>query len=279
MSALVSIITPCYNAELFIAKTIDSVLAQSETNWEMMIVDDCSTDASNEIVRSYARRHDRVKPIKLERHAGAYHARNTAIQRAKGRYIAFLDSDDIWLPNKLRTQLAFMAAHQLAFSYASYQLMDGEDNRLGVFLAAPSLTYAALLKHCSVGCLTALYDTHKIGKVYLPNIAVGEDYALWLKILRTTTTTATATATATAKGILEPLAVYRIHGNSLSANKLRAAVCRWRVYRELERLGRAKSLYYFCHYLYHGVTKYKTKTRPAVTHKRRHASKSIHSNH
>ncbi len=243
---LVSIITPCYNTEPFIAATIESVLAQSMTNWEMIVVDDGSTDASNAIVASYAAWDSRITLVTLNQHAGVHHARKTAVGRARGRYIAFLDSDDLWLPDKLAKQTAFMADHDLAFSYTSYQLIDREDNNLGTFVTAPSITYVSLLKTCSVGCLTAMYDTRKLGKVYLSDVA-RDDYALWLTILK---------QIKTAKGIVEPLAVYRVSKPSYSSNKFRAARRQWRVYRQYEQLGRAQSMYYFCHYVYHGLAKY-----------------------
>ncbi|MDD9821205.1 MAG: glycosyltransferase family 2 protein [Nitrospira sp.] len=176
---LVSVITPCYNAERFIAATIDSVLAQSVADWEMIVADDGSTDASPAIVASYATRDSRITLVTLNRHSGASHARNTAIQQARGRYLAFLDSDDLWLPDKLAKQLAFMTDHDLAFSYGSYQLIDTEGHSLGTFVTEPSITYASLLKTCSVGCLTAMYDTRKLGKLYLPDIEQRQDYVLW----------------------------------------------------------------------------------------------------
>lgn len=250
MADLVSIITPCYNSELFIAKTINSVLAQTESNWEMLVVDDCSTDSSKSIVLSYAQKYPRIKLIELAKNTGAYHARNIAIQRAAGRYIAFLDSDDLWLPDKLQKQLQFMAGNRLAFSYTSYRLGDSENNPLGVLITKPSVTYEDLLKTCDIGCLTVMYDTQKLGKVYLPNITRGEDYALWLEILR---------KIKIAKGMVEPLAVYRIHDHSISKNKINSAICRWQIYREFEHLGRLKSFYYFCHYAYYGLTKYTRK--------------------
>jgi len=244
---LVSVITPCRNCEAFIGAAIDSVRAQTLADWEMIVVDDASTDASAAIVADYAARDRRICLVPLPRPAGAASARNTAIASARGRYIAFLDSDDLWFPDKLAKQVAFMTAHNQAFSYASYRLIDARDGVLGVFTVAPSITRADLLKVSSVSCLTAMYDTRHLGRMYMPDIRVGHDYALWLEILK---------RVETARGLTEPLAAYRINKTSLSSDKFRAARRRWWIYRRHERLGRAVSAYYFCHYAYHGLRKY-----------------------
>ena len=254
-SCLVSVITPCRNAEVFIAAAIDSVQAQTLTDWEMLVVDDASTDASAAIIADYAARDRRICLLSLPQPAGAAGARNLAIGQARGRYIAFLDSDDLWFPDKLAKQVAFMAAHDSAFTYASYRLIDSTGRDLGVFTTAPSLTRADLLKVNSVSCLTAMYDTRHLGRMYMPDVSIGHDYALWLAIIK---------RVGTARGIVEPLAAYRIKQTSLSSNKFRAAHVRWRMYRCHERLGWAKSAYYFFHYAYHGLIKYLWRAR--VTH-------------
>ncbi|MDD9874658.1 MAG: glycosyltransferase family 2 protein, partial [Gammaproteobacteria bacterium] len=244
---LVSVITPCRNAEAFIAAAIDSVRSQTLTDWEMIIVDDASTDASAAIVADYAARDRRIRPVSLPRPTGAAGARNTAMASARGRYIAFLDSDDLWFPDKLAKQIAFMTAHNQAFTYTSYRLIDARGGDLGGFTVAPSITRISLLKISSVSCLTAVYDTRHLGRMYMPDIAVGHDYALWLEILK---------RVGTARGLVEPLAAYRIKKTSLSSNKFRAARRRWWIYRRHERLGWARSVYYFCHYAYQGLIKY-----------------------
>lgn len=244
---LISIITPSYNSEKFISKTIESVLSQTYTNWEMIIVDDCSPDNSNEIIEEYCKKDSRVKLIKLEKNSGPARARNTAIKEAKGRYIAFLDADDLWLPDKLEKQIKFMNENNLSFTYSAYKLIDEEDNDLGVFIPREELTYEDILKTNDIGCLTAIYDTEKLGKVYMPNILKRQDYGLWLKILKEIKET---------KGIVEPLAIYRIRKNSVSSNKLKAAIYQWKIYREVEQLNLIKSLYYFTHYIWNGIKKY-----------------------
>lgn len=245
---LVSIITPSYKSAKFIAQTIESVLAQTYQNWEMIIVDDVSPDNSNEIIEEYCKKDSRIKLIKLEKNSGPAVARNRAIEEAEGRYIAFLDADDLWKPEKLEKQLAFMDENDLAFTYSSYDLIDEEGKDLGSFTTKESISYSGMLKTCSVGCLTAIYDTQKLGKVYMPNIIKRQDYGLWLKILKEIGTT---------KGMLEPLGTYRILKNSVSSNKLNAAKYQWKIYREVENLSFVKSVYYFVQYAYFGVMKYK----------------------
>ena len=246
----VTIIMPSYDSEKFIIESIESVLVQTYSNWELIIVDDCSPDDSNKIITKYVDSDGRIKLIKLQKNSGPAVARNTAIEAASGRYIAFLDSDDVWLPNKLETQINFMHDNDLAFTYSSYRLVGEDNEHLGVFITKDKISYFDMLKTCSVGCLTAIYDTKKIGKQYMPLILKRQDYGLWLKILKLIGET---------KGISEPLATYRIRKNSVSSNKVKAAKYQWKIYRDIEKLSFLKSLYYFVFYAYNGVTKYKNK--------------------
>lgn len=248
MNKLVSIITPSYNSERFISQTIESVLAQTYQNWEMIIVDDVSLDNANKIIEEYVKKDSRIKLIKLEKNGGPAIARNKAIEVARGRYIAFLDADDIWYENKLEKQIEFMNEKKLALTYSSYDLIDEEENELGSFMTKDRVTYCDLLKTNSIGCLTAIYDIKKLGKVFMPNIIKRQDYGLWLKILKKIDYI---------EGISEPLAKYRIMKNSVSSNKLVAAKYVWKLFREVENLGIFKSFYYFCFYVYYGVKKYK----------------------
>jgi glycosyltransferase involved in cell wall biosynthesis len=245
---LVSIITPSYNSSKFVSQTIESVLAQTYPHWEMIIVDDVSPDHSNTIIEEYTRKDSRIKLIKLEKNSGPATARNRAIKEATGRYIAFLDADDLWLPEKLEKQLAFLKHNDLAFTYSSYHLIDEEGNDLGTFTTKESISYSGMLKTCSVGCLSAIYDTQKLGRVYMPNILKRQDYGLWLKILKEIHTT---------QGILEPLATYRILKNSVSSNKIKAAQYQWKIYREVENLNLISSSFYFVQYAVNGILKYK----------------------
>ena len=245
---MVSIITPSHNAGKFIAKTIESVLAQSYNQWEMIIVDDLSTDNSVSIIESYAQKDPRIKLIQPGHKSGPAGARNMAIEASRGQYIAFLDADDLWMPDKLEKQLAYMKNHNLAFTYSSYKVINEIDEHLTTFVTVPKISYRSMLKTCSVGCLTAVYDTEKLGKMYMPKLPKRQDYALWLDILKKIDG---------AKGLMEPLAYYRIGQTSVSSNKATAAVWQWKVYREVEHLGLIKSAYYFANYVYFGFKKYR----------------------
>ncbi|WP_374724691.1 glycosyltransferase family 2 protein [Calidifontibacillus erzurumensis] len=245
---LVSVITPSYNSERFIKDTIESVLAQTYQNWEMIIVDDCSTDGTVRLIRKYQRMDRRIKLFRLKQNSGPAVARNLAIGQARGRYIAFLDSDDQWLPNKLAEQLQFMKENQIAFSYTQYRNMN-ESGKPGSVVSIPDqVTYEDLLKHNVIGCLTVMLDRKVIGKVQMVNLRSRQDYALWLSILK---------KGYTAYGLQKVLAKYRNVENSLSSNKIKMARQNWRVYREVENISLIKSLYYFSHYAYFKLKKYK----------------------
>lgn len=245
---LVSVITPSYKSEKFISQTIESVLAQTYQNWEMIIVDDASPDNANKIIEQYCKEDSRIKLIKMEKNSGPAVARNRGIEEAKGKYIAFLDADDLWKPEKLEKQLTFMSNNNLVFTYSSYDLIDEEGNYLGTFFTKEYISYVSLLKTNDIGCLTAIYDAEKIGKMFMPNILFVEDYGLWLQILKKIKNTIE---------LLEPLAIYRISKDSISSNKIKAAQSRWKIYREVENLNLFQSVYYFIHYTYNGFKKYR----------------------
>ncbi len=245
---MVSIITPLHNADKFIAQTIESVLAQTYQEWEMIIVDDLSLDHSASIVEAYVQKDPRITLIKQKQKSGPAGARNRAIQAAQGRYIAFLDADDLWMPEKLEKQISFMTKYDSAFTYSSYKVIDMDNEALTTFVTLPDISYESMLKTCSVGCLTAVYDREKLGKMYMPKLPRRQDYALWLSILK---------KIGTAKGLLEPLAYYRIGQTSVSSNKINAAAWQWKVYRDVEQLSLTKSIYYFVNYVYFGIKKYR----------------------
>ncbi len=245
---MVSIITPSHNAEKFIAQTIESVLAQTYQEWEMIVVDDLSSDNTIQVIEVYAQNDPRIKLIKLEQKSGPAVARNRAIEASRGKYIAFLDADDLWVPEKLEKQISFMIKHDLAFTYSSYKVIDMENEALTTFITLPEISYESMLKTCSVGCLTAVYDREKLGKMYMPKLPKRQDYALWLSILKKIGST---------KGLLDPLAYYRVGQTSVSSNKVNAAAWQWKVYRDVEQLGLAKSIYYFANYAYFGIKKYR----------------------
>ncbi len=247
-SNLVSIITPSYMAGSYLADTIDSVLLQTYENWEMLVVDDCSPDKANELVERYAEKDSRIRLLKLTKNSGAAVARNAAIEEAKGRYIAFLDSDDQWLPEKLERQVRFMQEFCISFSYTAYEKQNAEGKLLGSVGVPPKVCYRDLLKVCSIGCLTAMYDAHALGKIYMPLIRKRQDLGLWLRILR---------KTPYAYGLDEVLARYRLHGNSISANKREAAKYTWHLYRHVEKLSFPMASYFFCHYAFNGLLRTK----------------------
>lgn len=248
MRDLVSIITPLYNCETFIAATIESVLAQTYENWEMLIVDDKSSDNSLQIARLYAKQEKRIKITELDKNSGAAIARNTAIKSANGRYIAFLDSDDLWMEDKLEIQIKYMVEKDISFTYTAYDKMDENGNFRGRISVPTRVTYDDLLNTNSIGCLTAIYDVKRLGKMYMPNIKRRQDYALWLKLLK---------VEEQAFGLDIPLAGYRVRNNSISSNKLRATLYQWRVYRDIEQLNLFKSIYHLINYSYYGFKKYR----------------------
>jgi len=249
MSDLVSIITPLYNSEKFIGATIESVLAQSYSNWEMIVVDDVSSDNGVSVTEEYRKKDERIRLFQLEENSGPAIARNRAIEEAKGRYIAFLDADDLWRPQKLERQLSFMIEKDAVLSFTSYARVDEQSAELIDLIRAPStVDYQELLKQNTIGCLTAIYDTEKIGKVYMPEILKRQDFALWLKILK---------SAPVAYGLDEVLAEYRVRcADSVSSNKIRASFYNWKLYREIEGLSVAKSLYYFGCYTFRSLKKY-----------------------
>lgn len=235
---LVSIITPSYKSKRFISQTIDSVLAQTYQNWEMIIVDDVSPDNSNKIIEEYCKKDSRIKLIKLEKNSGAAVARNKAIEESKGRYIAFLDADDMWKSEKLEKQIEFMQKNDYAFTYTAYDTMTEEGLFEDKIIYPPlKITYKDLLKSNHIGCLTAIYDAKKLGKIYMPLISKRQDYGLWLRILKKIDF---------AYGINEPLAKYRLVSNSISSNKISLLKYHYKLFTEFEDIGKIKTLYYLC---------------------------------
>lgn len=246
-SSLVSVITPSYNAEKFISATIESVRTQTYTNWEMIIVDDCSKDTTREILKEYAELDPRIKPIFLEENSGAAVARNTALKAAQGEYVAFLDSDDLWVPGKLEKQLAFMQKNDYAFSFTAYNLIDESGKPLDKVISVPKqIDYKGLLKNTIIGCLTVMIDTRKVEPLQMPLIRTRQDYALWLKVLR---------QGHVAYGMQEPLANYRIVEGSISSNKLKTAKRNWYVYREIEKLSLPYASWCFVNYAFYAIKK------------------------
>ena len=182
---LVSIIMPSYNCGKFIEETIRSVQVQTYRNWEIIFVDDCSTDDTIKRVTELREEESRIKLYQNHINSGAAVSRNNALRRAKGRWIAFLDSDDIWEPTKLEKQIKFMEENGYAFSYTGYQEIDEESKSTGVFVSGPKhVTKHGMFNFCWPGCLTVMYDAEKIGLIQIEDIKKNNDYAMWLKVCR-----------------------------------------------------------------------------------------------
>ncbi|MCW2257104.1 glycosyltransferase involved in cell wall biosynthesis [Providencia alcalifaciens] len=242
---LVSIIMPLYNSARFLNLSIDSVLSQTYKNWELILIDDCSTDDSLSKAEIYCNKDSRIKLIKLNENSGAAIARNKGIKLASGKYIAFLDSDDIWLPNKLEIQLDFMISSNALLSYTAYKKIDENNQEIINFGIPPILGYRDLLKACVIGCLTVVYDAEQLGKIYMPLGTKREDYALWLKIMRE--------KNIIAYGLNEILACYRIYEGQSSSKKLSMAKENWNLLRKQEGLVLHLALYYFFQYSCRGL--------------------------
>lgn len=185
MNELVSIIMPSYNTANFISKTIKSVLEQTYENWELLIVDDCSTDDTDKIVFKYTDK--RITYLKNKKNLGAAISRNIALKNAKGKWIAFLDSDDLWYPTKLEEQIKFMKKNKYSFSYTSYIEIDEYDRKKGIKITGPKkITKKDMYHYCWPGCLTVMYDAEKVGNIQIIDIKKNNDYAMWLKIIKKT---------------------------------------------------------------------------------------------
>jgi teichuronic acid biosynthesis glycosyltransferase TuaG len=245
---LVSIIMPCYNAQRTLQQAVDSALQQTFPDWELLIVDDGSSDESAAMLARFASQEPRIRVFRNRKPSGAAAARNLALSEARGRYVAFLDSDDAWLPHKLETQLREMTAAKAALSSGAFEAMDADGRTIGLFRPRPGLlTYRALLGNNRIGTVTTMLDRSLCGDVrFNPTLPQSEDYHLWLSILKRGLT-----------GICLPdtLAIYRVHGGTLSSNKLSVARTRWRVYREFEHHSVAASAFYFVSYSIWGVMK------------------------
>lgn len=230
MDNLVSIIVPVYNAGAFIEDTIRMVLAQTYTQWELLLVDDCSKDDSRAKIEAFCGRDERIRLIARARNGGAAEARNMGMDNAGGRYIAFLDADDVWLPEKLEKELRFMEEKNAAFAFTAYEFGDEAARGTGKIVNVPeTLTYKEALSRTVIFTTTVIFDLTRIDKkmIQMPNVA-SEDTATWWKVLR---------CGYTAYGLNEVLAVYRRPAGSLSSNKFIAIKRIWNLYRNEEKLS------------------------------------------
>lgn len=242
---LVSIIMPSYNSELTIKESIDSIIQQSYDNWELLITDDCSSDNTQQIINQYMEKDNRINLVINKVNSGAGFSRNQSILRSSGKYIAFLDSDDIWLPNKLEKQIEFMEVGNILFSYGPYQKFSNNELR-GSYFPPESVTYDQLLYGCVIGCLTVIFNAEILGRQTMPLIRKRQDMGLWLQLLK---------LCGKAYAIQDILAFYRVD-SGMSQNKLSAAIFQWQLYREVLGLNLFKSAKYFVFYAAKGFAKY-----------------------
>ncbi len=245
IDGMVSVITPMYNAEEWIEETIQSVQAQSYRLWEMIIVDDCSTDGSPEIVKSLQKQDSRIRYYRNRANSGAAMTRNQAISYAKGQYIAFLDSDDRWYPFKLERQIARMQKEKLSFCYSACEVINENGRRVNVRNVPEKADFEELLKGNAIPCLTVVLDRKQISEIFMPQMP-HEDYAAWLKITG---------SGITAYGMNEVLASYREAGSSISSDKFQAMRWTWAIYRKYLGLSFMKSCRSFCSYAINALKK------------------------
>lgn len=245
---LVSIITPAYNAQDVIGQTIDSVVAQNYQNWELLVADDRSVDNTAAVVDEAVRADSRVKLIRCEINGGPAAARNAALAQAKGRWIAYLDSDDLWLPEKLAKTLAFAKARESALTFSGFRRMTMDCSEVGRFVQVPpTLTYRQLLGNTAIATSTVLVDRAVTGDLTMRPVYY-DDFVCWLEILK---------RGHLAHGLNEDLMRYRVVSNSVSRNKRRSAAEVWKTYRQVEKLGLMNSIWYFTNYALRGMAKYK----------------------
>lgn len=238
---LVSIVMPAYNCEDFIGMTLESIIMQTYINWEVIVVDDCSIDKTAEIVQGYMIKDKRILYYKLDNNSGAAVARNFAIEHAHGKFMAFLDSDDIWFPEKLSKQIAFMEDNNYFFTCTRYNKIDEEGKDLGRTVSIRKKSnYEDILKK-NPGNSTVIYNTEEIGKVFIPNIRKRNDYVMWLRVIK---------RTGTLYGMDETLSSHRIRNGSLSKKKANLVLYHWKVYREIEKLSFFKAIYLIVYWVF-----------------------------
>ena len=249
MNELVSIVTPTYNSAKYIAETIQSVQKQTHQNWEMIIVDDCSSDNTTNLIKDFITKDNRIQLHELESNSGPAVARNKAIENASGKYMTFLDADDIWSEDFIEISIKTIQETGIQFVFSSYRRSDEELNFIySDFIVPQKVTYTDILKSNSISCLTAFLDIEILGKKSMPLIRKRQDMGLWLQYLK---------EIPFAYGIQEPKAIYRIRENSLSRKKSNLLKYQWQFYREVEKLNVFQSSYYMLHWMYRGFMKYR----------------------
>lgn len=244
---LISIVVPAYNCQDYIGEAIESVKSQTYSNWELIIINDCSTDNTKNIISKYEQEDKRIILINLEKNSGAAKARNVGIEKALGNYIAFLDADDIWKEDKLIKQIEFMENNNYSFTFTGYEFASKDGLGTGKVVKVPQkINYKQALKNTTIFTSTVILDVNKLGKelISMINIRKGQDSATWWKILKTGIN---------AYGLNENLSLYRRSENTLSSNKIKALRRTWNLYRKIEKLSVLKSSYYFCGYCFNAA--------------------------
>ena len=243
MNDLVSIITPTFNSADFIEETILSVQKQTHQNWEMLITDDCSTDQTVDMIKTYTKADNRIKLFQLKENSGPAVARNNSIQKAIGRFHAFLDADDLWLPEKLELQIQIIDNNKADICHGSYVIIDEYSRSSHIKVSAiPNLSFKKLRKNNYIGNLTGIYDAYKLGKIYNPFIKKRQDWGLWLNALDKSNYNSI--------GIDQTIAKYRVHKNSISNNKFDLLKYNFIVYHKCLKFSYIKSLYFMVLFLF-----------------------------
>lgn len=248
VNELVSIITPVYNNSEFIKQTIESVQKQTYKNWEMIIVDDCSTDRTPELIKKISQKDDRIKYIKLENNSGAAIARNKALSESRGRFIAYLDADDLWEKNKIQNQIDFMLAHDYAFVCSNYEKIDINNKIIKQVKIPKEINYKLFLRNTIIQTVGVMIDSRKTGRelLIMPNVRRRQDAATWCQLLK---------SGFNCYGVPEFLSYYRVVPNSLSSNKIKAIKGTWFLYRKIEKLSLVNACFCFLGYAINAVKK------------------------
>ncbi|GHY39496.1 glycosyltransferase family 2 protein [Vibrio cholerae] len=246
---LVSVIMPCFNSEAYLKDSINSVRMQIYSNWELIVIDNNSDDRSYEIAVNFSSIDNRIKVIKCVT-PGASFARNKGIAASQGKYLAFLDSDDVWFPSKLVKQISFMKSNNSFFSCSSYIKIDSFGRVVGKHLLQDRITRKDLLRTCNVGCLSVVVDVSKFKNHAIPTFpnVRKEDYAYWFKLMDSLDVEYIHV-------IPEPLCSYRLHGGGVSNSKLREMPKQWAIYRSFLKLSYMRTIYYMCTYILYGILK------------------------
>ena len=247
-SNLVSIITPAYRSAAVIAQTIASVQAQTHRSWELLVADDCSPDDTRAVVAQFSAHDSRIRLLPLGENGGPAVARNAALIQARGRWIAFLDSDDLWLPEKLERCLAFAQSEKAALVFTGFRRINADGTQTGRYIGVPhTINYAQLLGNTAIATSTVLIDRNQTGDIQMENVYY-DDFVCWLSLLK---------LGLLARGLDEDLMRYRVSAQSVSRNKKNSALQVWKIYRQVEKLGLATSVWHFANYAVRGWLKYR----------------------